>query len=493
MTISFCKTASAHDVPIVVPVIADGPAQTVVAGLPTDSRDAIAAAEKTIAFDKKLGQCQTVFIPEGGTLRSVTFLGLGDKKSINTRSLRLAGGKLLMHLRDLKCTQAEVMIDGLSGIDIAPVDAAIALAMGADLARYSFTRHKTKSSTPTTPDLCFCLAAAEDAQAAHVATKSLTAAVTRTRDWTNEPGNMLTPSIMAGRIQDLAMPGLTVDVLDRDALTALGMGSLLGVAQGSDEPPAVVVMSWRGADTAPIVLVGKGVTFDSGGLLPKGPEEMWDMKNDMAGAAAVVSTIRSLAERAVPVHAVGIVGLVENMPSGHALRPGDVVRSLSGQTIEVLHTDAEGRLVLADLLTYAQQKFSPRAIINIATLTGAMTAVLGQEFAGLFSNNDSLAADLVDAGKATGEKTWRLPLDEVFDRMLDSSVADIQNIPKQRLAGSATAAQFLARFIGDVPWAHLDICGTAWRKDKDNFGITVATGYGVLLLDHYVKTAATKR
>jgi leucyl aminopeptidase len=229
------------------------------------------------------------------------------------------------------------------------------------------------------------------------------------------------------------------------------------------------------------------VTFDSGGLLPKGPEEMWDMKNDMGGAAAVVGAMQVLARWKAKLHVVGILGLVENMPSGHAQRPGDVVRSLSGQTVEVLHTDAEGRLVLADLIAYAKQRFAPVAMVDIATLTGSVTTVLAQEFAGLFSNDDALSSLLLDAGNATGERVWRLPLCDGFDRLIDSPIADMQNITKGRMGGSATAAQFLHRFVGKTPWAHLDIAGVAWKKDAPPGG----TGFGVQLLAEFAARHAT--
>ena len=267
----------------------------------------------------------------------------------------------------------------------------------------------------------------------------------------------------------------------------LGFGALLGVAQGSDNKPRTVVLRWNGGEEgeAPVAFVGKGVTFDSGGISIKSAGGMEDMKWDMAGAGTVAGLMAALAGRKAKLNAVGLLGLVENMLSGNAQRPGDVVTSASGKTIEVINTDAEGRLVLADVLHYAQERFKPRAIVDLATLTGAIIVALGHDHAGLFSNNDELAARLGRAGEDTGEKVWRLPLDDSYDKLIDSQIADMKNIGG-RPAGSITAAHFLKRFVGDVPWAHLDIAGTAWST-KDAATIPKgATAFGVRLLDRLV-------
>jgi leucyl aminopeptidase len=277
-------------------------------------------------------------------------------------------------------------------------------------------------------------------------------------------------------------------VLDEKRLTELGMGALLGVAQGSVRPPRVVVMQYRGAaaDVAPVAFIGKGVTFDTGGISIKPAGGMWDMKWDMAGAGVVIGLMRLLAARRARVNAVGLVGLVENMPSGNAQRPGDIVRSMSGQTIEVLNTDAEGRLVLADVLWYCQDRFKPKAMIDLATLTGAVIVALGHENAGLFANNDELAERLIAAGKAVGEHVWRLPLAETYDRAIDSDAADVKNIAGDRAAGSIIGAQFVQRFVNNVPWAHLDIAGVAWSKKDAPTVPKGATAFGVRLLDRFV-------
>jgi leucyl aminopeptidase len=293
---------------------------------------------------------------------------------------------------------------------------------------------------------------------------------------------------MAERAASLADLGVSVEILDEDRIGELGMGALLGVAQGSVRAPRVVVMEYRGgaAGTAPVAFIGKGVTFDTGGISIKPAAGMGDMKWDMAGAGVVIGLMRALAGRKAKVNAVGIVGLVENMPSGTAQRPGDIVRSMSGQTIEVLNTDAEGRLVLADVLWYCQERFKPQLMVDLATLTGAVIVALGSEHAGLFANNEELAERLIAAGNAVGEKLWRLPLSESFDRAIDSDAADVKNIAGDRGAGSSIGAQFLKRFVNDVPWAHLDIAGVAWSKKDAPTVPKGATAFGLRLLDRFV-------
>ena len=308
------------------------------------------------------------------------------------------------------------------------------------------------------------------------------------RDLVNEPANALGPVEFADRAGDLAALGVEVEVLEPEALEKLGMGALLGVAQGSVRPARVVVMQWHGAKSKrakPVCIIGKGVVFDSGGLSMKPAGGMEDMKGDMGGAACVVGLMRALAGRKAAANVVGIIGIVENMVSGAAQRPGDIVTSMSGQTIEVLNTDAEGRLVLADIMWYAQERFKPRLMVDLATLTGAIMVALGKEYAGLFSNDDKLAAELADAGLATGEKVWRMPLHKAYDKMLDSRNADMKNIGG-RLGGAITAAQFLQRFVKDTPWAHLDIAGTAMDSVKDEFNQGWASGWGVRLLDRMI-------
>ncbi|HEY5732156.1 MAG TPA: leucyl aminopeptidase, partial [Methyloceanibacter sp.] len=358
------------------------------------------------------------------------------------------------------------------GKGIAPEDVAN-FALGASLRGYKFRKYKS-TKTPkkngaaendkTLKKIVIHTADPRAATKLYRGTRAIANGVTLARDLVNEPANVLGPVEFAQRTKALTKVGVAVTVLAPKTLQRLGMNALLAVGQGSVRPSHVVVMQWKGAGAKggdPVVFVGKGVTFDTGGISIKPAAGMEDMKGDMAGAACVVGLMHELAERKAKVNAVGIIGLVENMPSGTAQRPGDIVAAMSGTTIEVLNTDAEGRMVLADCLWYAQQRFKPKALINLATLTGAVMVALGKEHAGLFSNNNELAGRLIDAGNATGEKLWRLPLGPKYDKMIDSKVADIKNTGG-RWGGSISAAQFLQRFVKEgTPWAHLDIAGTA--------------------------------
>jgi leucyl aminopeptidase len=315
-------------------------------------------------------------------------------------------------------------------------------------------------------------------------------AVCRARDLVSEPANVLTPKAFADACADLAAMGIEVEILDREALSGLGMRALLAVAQGSAQSPYVAVMRWRGSGSGggrpPLALVGKGVCFDSGGISIKPAQGMEDMKHDMAGAAAVYGAMLALAGRKARADVVGVVGLVENMPSGTAQRPGDVVRGMAGKTIEVVNTDAEGRLVLADLLHHTRERFNPCAMIDLATLTGAVVVALGHERAGLFATDEDLASRLTAAGEATGELLWRLPLDKAYEKHVKSTIADLKNVGRGREAGSIAGAVFLKEFVGDTPWAHLDIAGTAWTSRDLPLAGKGATGFGVRLLDRLV-------
>jgi len=313
-------------------------------------------------------------------------------------------------------------------------------------------------------------------------------AVFMARDLVTEPGNVIYPETLAAAAASLSAFGVKIEVLDEKQMAKLGMNTLLGVAQGSVKPARLVTMHWNGnpAQKQPVCFVGKGVTFDTGGISLKPGPGMEDMKFDMGGAAAVIGAIRALASRKAKANVVGVIGCVENMPDGNAQRPGDVVVSMSGQTVEILNTDAEGRLVLCDAMWYAQEKFNPSCVIDLATLTGAIIISLGHEHAGLFSNDDQLAERLTQAGKETEETLWRFPLGKAYDKMLDSPIADVKHIGG-REAGSITAAQFLQRFIKKgVAWAHLDIAGTAWQSKDRPLSPKGATAYGVRLLDRFI-------
>jgi leucyl aminopeptidase len=309
-----------------------------------------------------------------------------------------------------------------------------------------------------------------------------------TRELVTEPANIIYPESFVERCQHLQDLGLEIEVLDGAQMKALGMGALLGVAQGSVRDARLLVMRWNGGETGrpPVAFVGKGVTFDTGGISIKPAQGMEAMKWDMGGAGAVAGAMKTLALRKAKANIVGICGLVENMPSGNAQRPGDVVTTMSGQTVEVINTDAEGRLVLADAITYAQRTYKPSIVIDLATLTGAILVALGHEYAGLFTPDDALAADLTKAADSVGEKLWRQPMADAFDRLIDSPIADMKNVGP-REGGSITAAQFIKRFVEDgVRWAHLDIAGTVWSDKPGTTYDKGATGFGVRLLDQYV-------
>jgi len=311
-----------------------------------------------------------------------------------------------------------------------------------------------------------------------------------TKDLVSEPGNILYPEEYAKRILSLKKLGIKIKIYNEREMKKMGMGALLGVGQGSTRQSYLVTMEWNGINkkNKPLAFVGKGVCFDTGGISLKPAKFMEDMTYDMAGSAVVVGLMKNLALRKAKVNAVGVVGLVENMPDGNAQRPGDIVKSYSGQTIEVLNTDAEGRLVLADAITFTEKKFKPKFIIDLATLTGAIIVALGSEYAGLFSNDDKLSKQIYDAGEKVGEKVWRMPLNKNYDKLIESKKADMQNINYVGGAGSTTAAQFLQRFILDkTPWAHLDIAGMAFSKYGGALNSGGATGYGVRLLNQLIE------
>jgi leucyl aminopeptidase len=417
----------------------------------------------------------------GAGLSRVVVIGLGKSADIDAGAAEAAGSAAAAALK--ASAHAALGTDGL------PDGLAAHAALGAVLGAYRFDRYRTREKPEDKPQLETLAVLAGDPAAARAAWPSLGAlahGVRIARDLVSEPANVLSPPVFADRIEALASLGLEVEVLGPAAMTELGFGALLGVAQGSDKEARTVIMRWNGGGgEAPVAFVGKGVTFDSGGISIKPAGGMEDMKWDMAGAGAVVGLMAALAGRRARVNAVGLVGLVENMLSGSAMRPGDVVTSHSGQTIEVINTDAEGRLVLADVLWYAQERFKPRFMIDLATLTGAIVVGLGHEHAGLFCNDDTLAQQLLDAGKASGEAVWRMPMGRAYDKLLRSDIADMKNIGG-RPGGSITAAQFLQRFVNDVPWAHLDIAGTAWSSKDAPTVPKGATAFGVRLLDRLV-------
>jgi leucyl aminopeptidase len=442
-------------------------------------------------FRGKRNDLVPVIAPPNLSVSRVVLAGLGKPEAVDARGFEDLGGTLLAHLNGVGEIAATFAIDLDDAATVPPGDAAAHLALGAALRGYRFDKYRTTEKPERKPSLAKLTVASPAASAARKAYKDLAAtaeAVAFTRDLVSEPANIIYPETLAGQAAGLSALGVDVEILDEERMRALGMGAILGVAQGSVRPPRLVVMRWMGGEegAAPLAFIGKGVTFDTGGISIKPSAGMGEMKWDMAGAGVVIGLMRLLAARAAKVNAVGIAGLVENMPSGTAMRPGDIVTSMSGQTIEVLNTDAEGRLVLADALWHCQDRFKPALMIDLATLTGAIVVALGHDRAGLFANDDALAEKLLAAGKVVGEKLWRLPLDDTYNKAIDSDVADVKNIAGDRAAGSIIGAQFVQRFVNKVPWAHLDIAGVAWSKKDAPTVPKGATAFGVRLLDRFV-------
>ncbi len=458
------------------------------------SGEAISRALASSArFSGKKSELLPIVAPANSSLSRIVLVGFGKPDKADARVFQDLGGALSAHLNGAGETEATVFVDVADEAPIGAAEAAAELALGAQLRTYRFDKYKTKQKPEQKPSLTRLTVSSDAAGAAKRAWRpreKTAEAVFFTRDLVSEPANVIYPETLAEQARTLEEHGVEVEILDEKAMRKLGMGALLGVAQGSARPPRLVVMEWHGAgkggDGAPLAFIGKGVTFDTGGISIKPAAGMGEMKWDMAGSAVVIGLMRLLAARKAKVNAVGIAGLVENMPSGTAQRPGDIVTSMSGQTIEVLNTDAEGRLVLADAMWYCQDRFKPRLMIDLATLTGAIVVALGHHNAGLFANDDELAGRLIAAGKAVGEEVWRMPLADAYDRDIDSDAADVKNIGGGRAAGSVTAAQFLQRFVNKVPWAHLDIAGMAWSSKDAATVPKGATAFGVRLLDHFV-------
>jgi leucyl aminopeptidase len=378
-----------------------------------------------------------------------------------------------------------------------PVDDAATAAhaaLGLRLAAYRFDKYRTKEPAEKKPSILraqIVTAEPDAALAAFAPMAALADAVSFTRDLVSEPANVLYPVEFARRVKELESLGLEIEILGEPEMAKLGMGSLLGVGQGSTRESQLVVIRWNGAadkKAQPLAFVGKGVCFDTGGISIKPAGGMEDMKWDMGGAGAVAGLMYALAGRKAKVNVVGILGLVENMPDGSAQRPGDVVTSMSGQTIEVINTDAEGRLVLADAIWYCQDRFKPKFIVDLATLTGAIITALGNDYAGLFSNNDELSANLLEASQKEGEPLWRMPMPDQYNKNLDSAIADMRNVGAAPAGGSITAALFIQKFVNNLPWAHLDIASTAWKKSSTTPTVPEgATGYGVRLLNRMIE------
>ena len=445
-------------------------------------------AAKVASFKAKSMAVLDLIAPQGSPVDRLLVIGLGKSADLAGHDWLRAGGVTASKLG--KAENAVVFLDA-PGATVTGREAAD-FALGLHLRGYAFDSYKTKKKDDEdkpakTVKVTIVTDAAPAAKEAYGAARAVADGVCLARDLVNEPANILGPLEFAAKAKALEALGIEVEILTETEMTELKMGALLGVSQGSVRPPRLVVMRWNGgSNEKPLAFIGKGVVFDTGGISIKPAAGMEEMKGDMGGAAAVTGLMHVLAARKAKVNAIGIIGLVENMPDGNAQRPGDIVTSMSGQTIEVINTDAEGRLVLCDALWYCKERFQPEFMVNLATLTGAIMVALGSVHAGLFSNDDALSEKLLSSGLSTDEKLWRMPLGKDYDKLIDSKFADMKNTGG-RYAGSITAAHFLKRFVGDTPWAHLDIAGTAMSSPSSEINQSWGSGFGVRLLDELVR------
>jgi leucyl aminopeptidase len=500
--IVFAPLAKAPEKTAVVIAADGGKLGSVAEGWNDKADDSLSRAVKAIDFKGKAKSSLELLAPANLKLDRLLVVGAGKNDQEDASRWVMLGGVVAAKISARKTKSASVVseIEGVTGGDAD--DAAADIALGILLRSYNFRKYKTEAgksdkakkenaSNAKSDDLekvVIHCSEPKKAEKAFVARRAIANGVNLARDLVNEPANTLGPVEFAAICKGLEKVGVEVEILDVKELTKLKMGALLAVGQGSERPSRVAVMQWNGAKSKkskPLAFIGKGVVFDTGGISIKPAAGMEGMKGDMGGAACVTGLMHALAERKAKVNVVGIVGLVENMPSGNAYRPGDIVTSMSGQTIEVLNTDAEGRLVLADILWYAQQRFKPTRIVDFATLTGAIMIAIGKDFAGLFASDDDLSEDLLSASKATGERLWRMPVDKSFDKLIDTPNADMKNLGG-RWGGACTAAAFLHRFVKDVPWAHIDLAGTAMDASKSDINQSWGSGWGVRLMDRFV-------
>ena len=450
--------------------------------------DLVMRAAAADRFKGKNGSALDLVAPPGLEVSRLLVVGVGKARDLKARDfVKLGGGAM----GKIPATASEAtLIADLPGGAIRPERAAD-LALGAQLRAYAFDRYKTKrkeeEERAAKIKVTIAVAGVAAAQKAFAPRAAVADGVAIARDLVNEPANVLYPEEFARRTGSLRKLGVVVEVLGIKEMKKLGMNALLGVGQGSEHESRTVIMRWNGGKrgAAPLAFIGKGVCFDTGGISIKPAGSMEDMKGDMAGAACVVGLMHALAARKAKVNAVGAIGIVENMADGKAQRPGDIVTTMSGQTIEIINTDAEGRLVLSDVLHYVNKHFKPKFMIDLATLTGAIIVALGQEYAGLFANDDKLAERLVKVGNEIGERVWRMPLGPEYDKMIDSKFADMKNTGG-RHGGAITAAQLLQRFVDKTPWAHLDIAGTAMGSPQTEINRSWGSGFGVRLLDRLV-------
>ncbi|MBX3522161.1 MAG: leucyl aminopeptidase [Xanthobacteraceae bacterium] len=454
------------------------------------SGDLFQRVAKIEKFKGKRNKVLDLAAPSGLKLEHVLVAGVGKAKDMKAEDWLKLGGTIMGRLP--AAARNVTVLAELPGGKLAAGDAA-QVALGMKLRAYKFDRYKTKKKPeddekPHAVEVKFGVEDVAGTKKAWAHASGVGDGIILARELVNEPPNVLFPAEFARRASELKKLGVQIEVLDEPAMKKLGMNALLAVGQGSERDSRLVVMRWNGAkkkSETPVAIVGKGVCFDTGGISIKPAASMEDMKGDMAGAACVTGLMHALAARKAEANVIGVIGIVENMPDGNSYRPGDILKSYSGQTIEVINTDAEGRLVLCDALAYTNERFKPKLIIDLATLTGAILVALGQEYAGMFSNDDKLAERLTEAGKVTGEHVWRMPLGPVYDKMIDSKFADMKNTGG-RFAGSITAAQFLQRYVGKTPWAHLDIAGTGMAAHNTEIGDSWGPGWGVRLLNEFI-------
>ncbi|MBI1274642.1 leucyl aminopeptidase [bacterium] len=474
---------------LVVGVFEDGTLTKQAKAVDEGTKGFLSRALKTAEFKGKKGKFFHAVMPHGW--ERVIVAGLGSMDKFEPLDAQNLGGDLVAFLNGQRVKEAAVALCG-NKLLVSDHDLAAEVAYGAQLRSYRFDKYRTKEpeeKKPTLKKLTIMAADKNEAGRQYERLEAVIEGVFLTRDLVSEPANIVHPDSFPAYCKELAALGVEVEVLGEKEMKKLGMNALLGVGQGSDKESKLIVMQWNGGkkNDAPVAFIGKGVCFDTGGISIKPAANMEEMKWDMAGAGVVTGLMKTLATRKAKVNVVCVAGVVENMPDGNAQRPGDVVTSMSGQTIEVINTDAEGRLVLADALWYTQDRFKPKFMVNLATLTGAIIVALADVHAGLFSNNDVLSTRLTESGIAVGEPLWRLPLGKEYDEKINCDIADVKNVGDGSGAGSITAAQFLQRFVNDVPWAHLDIAGTAWTKKDKSICPKGGTAFGVRLLDHLVE------
>jgi leucyl aminopeptidase len=484
MKISFASERPAGAYALVIPVRGDDILSERLSGLAEPARMLAARAAEGQRFEREPNTIAEAFVPEGESARRLLLIGLGDSAE-PARCERLGGTAAA---RLLLSGETKMVID-LSGLRL-DGEAAARIGFGAAARSWRYDLYRTRLARKQKPTLAevTIVGAESGAEAAWKRKAALLDGISFTRELVTEPANILYPESFVERCRKkMEKIGIEIEILDEKQMAELGMGALLGVAQGSARPPRLLIMRWNGGGAArPVALVGKGITFDTGGISIKPALGMEAMKWDMGGAGAVAGAMVALAGRKARANVIGICALAENMPGGNAQRPGDVVTGMSGQTIEVINTDAEGRLVLSDAMTWVQRKHKPEVMVDLATLTGAMIIALGHEYGGLFSNDDGLAGRLAAAGQETGDKLWRMPLGESYDKLIESPIADMKNVGP-REGGSITAAMFLQRFVEKgVKWAHLDIAGMAWADKPAALYDKGATGFGVALLDRFI-------